>query len=612
MVAAVPGAPLAWLLWRMREPVRGEIDGIVTPPEERPFLTAAGVLGAVVPLANWVMLARRGAGARVWLDNLAGTVAIVAAMVTDDPGVADLAAETANLAKSAFLANMSHEIRTPMNGIVGMANILRRQGVTPKQAEQIEIINTSAQHLLSIINNILDLSKIEAGKCELEAIPVVVSSLLANVSSILSERARAKGIRLLIEIGHLPHNLIGDPTRLQQALLNYATNAIKFTENGSVTLRATVQEENTDSVQLRFAVHDTGIGISPAAISRLFNAFEQADSSTTRKYGGTGLGLAISKRLAMMMGGQVGVDSVAGQGSTFWFTVRLGKGAAPADELPGPAAGSLVTRLQTAGVGTRVLLAEDEPVNQEVARELLEDAGLQVDLAVDGARAVALARQTGCDLCETKTQLLDLQTVSHQRQGGHLRVQRDTLGHRGAHQQLTQCMDQAAAVSCLLVQAQELGHRSCDLGAFQAVSPELGHWQTGQHARRCGCGRRCHQLVRMRQTQDRQRFTATVHPPGQLASGCIGGRQQAQGQRRIGVDQLHDAPQIGLFLNQLGQQNGLDPRQAGHGQAQRQQRGELHGAQCPKPLSLANADDMAVDCAARPPACPRQPRSSNA
>jgi CheY-like chemotaxis protein len=291
-----------------------------------------------------------------------------------------------------------------MNGIVGMANILRREGVTPQQAERIDTINISAQHLLSIINDILDLSKIEAGKFELEETQVVVSSLLANVSSILSERARAKGIQLLIETGQLPPNLMGDPTRLQQALLNYATNAIKFTETGTVTLRVLLQEETADAVQVRFEVQDTGIGITPAAISRLFNAFEQADSTTTRKYGGTGLGLAITKRIARLMGGDAGAESTPGVGSTFWFTVRLSKGEAsraPEVTSPGEDAETVLLRDYK---GRRSLLAEDEPINREISLMLLKDVGLAVDVAEDGVEAVELASRNRYDLI-----LMDMQ-----------------------------------------------------------------------------------------------------------------------------------------------------------------------------------------------------------
>jgi two-component system sensor histidine kinase/response regulator len=302
------------------------------------------------------------------------------------------AAEAASIAKSSFLANMSHEIRTPMNGIVGMANILRREGVTSKQEQRLDVIDASAQHLLSVINNILDISKIEAGKLTLEEAPVVASNLMANVSSILSERVKSKGIHLLIETEHLPHNLVGDPTRLQQALLNYATNAVKFTEQGTVTLRALKQEETADSVKVGFEVSDTGIGIAPEAMSRLFSAFEQADNSMTRQYGGTGLGLAITRRLAELMGGDAGADSTPGVGSTFWFTVKLKKGDEAATALTETAVDA-EAEIRRRYYGHRILVADDEPVNREIAQLQLEVVGLVADTAVDGAEAVALARE---------------------------------------------------------------------------------------------------------------------------------------------------------------------------------------------------------------------------
>jgi PAS domain S-box-containing protein len=306
---------------------------------------------------------------------------------------AKAAAEAASLAKSTFLANMSHEIRTPMNGIIGMAHILRREGVSQQQGKRLDIIDASAQHLLSVINDILDLSKIEAGKITLTEEPVVVSTLLANVSSILAERVQAKGLHLLIESGHLPHQLLGDPMRLQQALLNYATNAVKFTETGTVTLRAILQEETATSAMLRFEVQDTGVGVSPEAMARLFNAFEQADNSMTRKYGGTGLGLAITRNLAELMGGKVGADSTAGVGSTFWFTVTLKKAS---ESLAAPTTNEVdaEAELRQRYAGRRILVVDDEPINLEIARIQLEDVNLLTDIAEDGEEAVAMARKT--------------------------------------------------------------------------------------------------------------------------------------------------------------------------------------------------------------------------
>ena len=300
-------------------------------------------------------------------------------------------AVAASRAKSTFLANMSHEIRTPMNGILGMAHLLRRAGVTPKQAERLDTIDASGKLLLGIINDILDLSKIEAGKLVLECIPVTISTLLTNISELLAERARAKNLRFLIEAEMMPLNLRGDPTRLQQCLLNYATNAVKFTEKGTVTLRAICQEETEVDVLVRFEVQDTGIGIPQEAMTRLFGSFEQADNSTTRKYGGTGLGLSITRRLAELMGGRTGAESLPGVGSTFWCTVRLSKGpeASGQAERVDDVEGEVRTLLH----GSRVLVVDDEPINREVATMLLEDVGVVVDAAGDGVEAVAMAHQ---------------------------------------------------------------------------------------------------------------------------------------------------------------------------------------------------------------------------
>ena len=304
------------------------------------------------------------------------------------------AAEAASQAKSAFLSNMSHEIRTPMNAILGMAHLIRRSGVTPAQADRLDKIDTASEHLLGLINDILDLSKIEAGKFVIEDAPLNLSGLMANISSILGERARAKGLQLTVECDDLPPWLHGDATRLQQAMLNYATNALKFTERGRVTLRTIVQDESAESVLVRFEVEDSGIGIAPTTLPRLFEVFEQADNSTTRKYGGTGLGLAITRRLAELMGGEVGVQSTPGIGSTFWFTARLKKNGSRKENASAVTNAEAEQLIRQHHFGKRLLIVDDEPVNLEIARYLLEGSGLLIDVAEDGADALRLTRET--------------------------------------------------------------------------------------------------------------------------------------------------------------------------------------------------------------------------
>ena len=301
------------------------------------------------------------------------------------------AAERANLAKSAFLANMSHEIRTPMNGILGMAEIMRRSGITPLQAEQLDKIDASGKHLLGVLNDILDLSKIDAGKLVLEQKDFLLSDVLHAVYAVVGDTAASKGLKISVKASGMPQALCGDPTRLTQALVNYVSNAVKFTEQGRITLACRVLEETDAGYLLHFEVSDTGIGMNEDQRARLFQAFEQADNSTTRKYGGTGLGLAITRRIAELMGGKVGVETTQGKGSTFWLNVRLAKGheTIAASHLAIDESAEVILLREHSG--KRVLLAEDDPINQEVALILLREAGLIPDLAENGAKAVQLA-----------------------------------------------------------------------------------------------------------------------------------------------------------------------------------------------------------------------------
>ena len=307
-------------------------------------------------------------------------------------------AEAASRAKSTFIANMSHEIRTPMNAIMGLTHLMQRAEASPAKLERLRRIDAAARHLLAIINDILDLSKIEAGKFSLEEEDFTLDGVLEQVRALVADEALSKGLRLHVDAGGEPLWLRGDRTRLIQALLNYAGNAVKFTGHGSITIRARARPEDRDRMLIRFEVQDTGIGVEPQKIPLLFEAFEQGDSSTTRKYGGSGLGLAITRRFARLMGGDAGASSAPGTGSTFWFTARLRQGQPTILKADPGQPGAPEGRLRLLRNGARVLIAEDDATNREVARELLESIGFVVDAVPDGDRAVEKYAANAYDL----------------------------------------------------------------------------------------------------------------------------------------------------------------------------------------------------------------------
>ena len=292
-------------------------------------------------------------------------------------------AEQATRTKSAFLANMSHEIRTPMNAIIGMAQLLLRTETTRQQREYIERLQAASRNMLGILNDILDLSKIEAGMLTVESVEFDLEGVLKDVTDLLAEKAVSKGLELIIDIpGDVPHSLVGDPLRIGQILLNFGSNALKFTEHGEIVIQVRQIEEDEDSVLLKVAVRDTGIGIAPEQLARLFQPFQQADASTTRRYGGTGLGLTIVRDLARLMGGEVGASSTPGSGSTFWATLRVGKGA---QRRP-------LTQAVPDMHGRRVLVVDDNEYARTILSELLGSLTFNVTAETSGPAALRTLR----------------------------------------------------------------------------------------------------------------------------------------------------------------------------------------------------------------------------
>ena len=328
---------------------------------------------------------------------------------TEELAAARDAAEAASRAKSVFLANMSHELRTPMNGIMGMTELALRRATDPKQVDQLKLSQATAQHLLEVIEDVLDIARIEAEALKLDEADFSLTTLIAGTCAMQAEAAASKGLDLTWELrGDIPDALRGDPLRLRQVLLNFVGNAVKFSERGQIRVGVSAVERDQGSVLLRIEVTDQGIGISAEQQARLFQPFAQADASSTRRYGGAGLGLTISRRIARLMGGDVGVTSGPGQGSTFWMTARVKRGRGKVEAAAAAEHASPRDVLTQRFGGLKVLVAEDDPLNQEVAVLMVEEVGLVAERADNGRQAVEMARKGGYALILMDMQMPEL------------------------------------------------------------------------------------------------------------------------------------------------------------------------------------------------------------